>query len=214
MNHMLSAWGKFLKELKRDFFHTGAVAPSSRFLGRAMTCHLVGTRPPARILEVGPGTGAVSTEIVRRLQADDKFTMVEINPHFVAIMQERLNQEEPFISRRTQLELVNAPVEQVAGEHCFDHIISCLPMNNFPGALVRDIFQVFQRLLCPGGTLTFFEYIAVRELKSPFVAETERKRLLEVGAIVGSYVQRYEVRRQAVLANLPPAWVRQLRFGR
>jgi phospholipid N-methyltransferase len=138
--------------------------------------------------------------------------MVEINPHFVAIMQERMTAEEPFKSHQDQVKLINSPVQEVAGEHCYDHIISCLPMNNFPCTLVREVFEVFQRLLAPQGTLTFFEYIAVRELKSPFVAETERKRLIEVGQIVSSYVRLFEIRRQAVLANLPPAWVRQLRF--
>jgi phospholipid N-methyltransferase len=212
MHNTWTAWGKFLLELRRDFFHTGAIAPSSRYLGRAMTEHLTGTRPPVRVLEVGPGTGAVSLEIIRRLQPDDRFTMVEINPHFVVILKERLAKEEPFSSRRTQVDLINAPVQEVSGQHCYDHIISCLPMNNFPSSLVREVFEVFQRLLVPGGTLTFFEYIAVRELKSPFMPVDERKRLLEVGQIVGSYVRHYEVRRQAVLANLPPAWVRHLRF--
>ena len=74
--------GAFFRAFRRNFHTTGAILPSSRFLARAMTFDLKGPRRPARILEVGPGTGAVTREIVRHLQDDDRFDAVEINPSF------------------------------------------------------------------------------------------------------------------------------------
>src|SRR3712207_2100544 len=55
---------EFLRQFRRQFETTGAVAPSSRFLAAAMTGPLSRRTKPARILEVGPGTGAVTRKIV------------------------------------------------------------------------------------------------------------------------------------------------------
>src|SRR5436309_2865851 len=102
------------------------------------------------------------------------------------------------------------PSSRGNGEAVYDFIVSGLPINNFPVAHVRRIFQVYERLLKPGGTLTYFEYVFIRQLKIPFVNRRERRRLYRVGRVVGDYIRDYQVRRQKVLINVPPAIVRHL----
>lgn len=204
---------QFLGELRRDFFHTGAVLPSSRALGRTMTCNLRRDRPPARILEVGPGTGAVTSVILETLQPADHLDIVEINDRFVALLTERFASEEHFRRHANQAALHHCPLQELDSKERYDFIISGLPMNNFPPGMVREIFQVFRRLLKPDGMLTYFEYVLIRQLKAPFIGRDERRRLLRVGRVVGHYVNRHQVGRDLILANMPPAFVRHLRFS-
>lgn len=200
----------FLKELRGNFGKIGAVLPSSRFLAKAMTRPLREAHSPARILEVGAGTGAITGEVIRCLRPGDQFDTVEINNRFVDILHRRLTTD---WGNSTQVRIIHGPVENVAGEGCYQYIVSCLPLNIFPTAQVRQIFKVFSRLLAPGGTLTFFEYTWIRQLKSPFVNRRERRRLYCVGRIVGSYVKNYQVSQAHVLVNVPPATVRHLRLS-
>ncbi len=204
--------GTFFREFRRHFRDTGSVMPSSRFLGRAMTSQLRPPRPPARILEVGPGTGAVTAQLLRQLQPDDRVDAVELNESFFALLERRFDEEELFRSHRDQVRLIHGPVQQVEGEAVYDFIVSGLPLNNFPVDLVRDVFKVFHRLLKPGGTLTYFEYALMRQLKTPFVNRQERRRLFRVGRVVGRHIRSCEIRRQNVLMNVPPAIVRHLRL--
>jgi phosphatidylethanolamine/phosphatidyl-N-methylethanolamine N-methyltransferase len=202
----------FIREMRRDFLHTGALLPSSPFLGRAMTVHLRHRRRPARILEVGPGTGAITAEVIRRLQPGDQLDIVEINPRFVALLRRRLETENRFRQHEHQVRVIHAPVQEVAGHEVYDFILSSLPLNNFPSTVVRQVFDVFHRLLVPGGTLSFYEYVFVRHLKTPFVERRERERLQRIGWILGSYVRRYQFDRERIYANVPPAVVRHLRL--
>jgi phosphatidylethanolamine/phosphatidyl-N-methylethanolamine N-methyltransferase len=209
----MSFWrecGTFWRESRRHFRNTGALLPSSRFLARALASPLTGVRPPCRILEVGPGTGSVTREILRRMQPGDRLDCVELNEHFV----ERLNlcfQHDPrFVPYRSQVQIIHSPVEELPGEASYDHIISGLPLNNFPVDLVRDIFKAYMRLLNPGGVLSYFEYVLIRHLKTPFSGRQERRRLFRVGRVVGRYIEDYQVRREPVLMNVPPAVVRHL----
>jgi phosphatidylethanolamine/phosphatidyl-N-methylethanolamine N-methyltransferase len=204
--------GNFIREVRRDFLHTGALLPSSPFLGRAMTAHLRFRRRPARILEVGPGTGAITGEVLRRLNPADQLDVVEINPRFVALLRRRLATEKRFRPYGHQVRVIHAPVQEVAGREVYDFILSSLPLNNFPPGVVREVFEVFQRLLVPGGTLSFYEYVFVRHLKTPFVERRERERLQRVGRILGSYVRKYQFDRERIYANVPPAVVRHLRL--
>jgi len=211
--HYLQSCGRFVRELIRDFHHTGAVLPSSRALARTMTRFLRGRRPPARILEAGPGTGAVTTELVRCLRPEDTLDIVEINPRFAQIIRERQAAEPAFRKQGGRIRVINAPVQEVPGQGCYDFIISGLPLNNFEPGVVRSIFDAFRRLLAPSGTLTFFEYTYIRQLKTPFVKRPERRRLFRVGRIVEGFIRRCGIQSDQVIANIPPATVHHLQLS-
>lgn len=207
---ILSECGTFWRESRRHFRNTGALLPSSRFLARALSAPLTAARPSWRILEVGPGTGSVTREILRRLHPGDQLDAVELNGHFVQRLHLSLQHDPRFIPHRHQVRVIHGPVEGLPGEAQYDFIVSGLPLNNFPVALVREVFKSYSRLLKPGGVLSYFEYVLIRQLKTPFANRAERRRLYRVGRLVGRYIRAFQVRRQRVLMNVPPAIVRHL----
>jgi phospholipid N-methyltransferase len=202
--------GSLIREFRRQGRITGALLPSSRFLARALVSELRKSRPSASILEVGPGTGSVTQEIVRYLTPNDRLDLVEINPRFVSLLEARYQREWVKLCAADRFRVISSAVEKLPGDRQYDYIVSCLPLNNFPVAQVREIFRAFARLLKPGGTLTYFEYVFVRQLKTPFVNRHERWRLGGVGRVVGGYIRSYQVKRQPILINVPPAIVRHL----
>lgn len=204
--------GKFFRECRQHFHTTGAILPSSRFLARALVRPLHGSRPGWRILEVGPGTGAVTREIARRMMPSDRLDAVEINAHFAELVERRVRQERAFVRCRDQIEIIHAAVQDLLGAGIYDLIVSGLPLNNFPAHEVREIFATYNRLLKPGGTLSFYEYTLVRQLKTPFVDRRERRRLFRVGRVMRGYIRDYQIRRERIFINVPPATVRYLRF--
>ncbi len=210
--HYWKECGDFIRECRRQFRSTGAVLPSTRFLARALASELRKPHEPARILEVGPGTGSVTKEILRRLQPRDRLDLVEINARFVRLLRDRFDKEWEFRFYREQVEVIHSAVEALPGEGIYDYIVSGLPLNNFPVATVRTIFRAYDRLLKPGGTLTYYEYVLIRHLKTPFVNRRERRRLLSVGRLVGGYIRDYQIRRERIFINVPPATVRHLRL--
>src|SRR5262245_2074207 len=150
----MSFWnecGTFWKVSWRHFQTTGALMPSSRFLARALASPLSLPRLPGRILEVGPGTGSVTREIIRRLRPGDQLDAVELNEHFVERLKLALTRDPQYYPLRHQVRVIHSPVQALEGEGLYDHIISGLPLNNFPVGLVRDIFRAYTRLLKPGG---------------------------------------------------------------
>ncbi len=209
--------GNFLRESRRHFDKTGALLPSSRFLARALVSELRersgphGASPiPVRLLEVGPGTGSVTREILRHLQPGDQLDAVEVNARFAALLKRRFAKEMFFHFHHDQVQVIHSAVEDLPGEGIYDFIVSGLPLNNFPVGQVREIFRAYKRLLKPGGTLTYYEYVLIRQLKTPFVGRRERRRLYRVGRVIGDYIRDYQVGRQKVLINMPPAIVRHL----
>jgi phospholipid N-methyltransferase len=210
--HYWKECGRFFRECRRQFRSTGAILPSTRFLARALVSELRKPREPGRILEVGPGTGSVTKEILRHLKPQDRLDLVEINARFVHLLHERFEREWQFRFYREQVKIIHSAVEALPGEGVYDFIVSGLPLNNFPVATVRTIFRAYGRLLKPGGTLTYYDYLLIRHLKAPFVNRRERRRLFGVGRLVGGYIRNYQIRRERIFINVPPATVRHLRL--
>jgi phospholipid N-methyltransferase len=207
----LSEHLEFLRQYRRRFETTGAVAPSSRFLARALTGPLARHSGPARVLEVGPGTGAVTRRIVRLIKPDDRLDLVELNESFVAVLRRRFAEEPPFRRVAERAAVHQCPIQEFRSELPYDYIICGLPFNNFPPALVREIFDVFFRLLAPGGVLSYFEYMYMRPLRKAVSNSDGRQRLSELEGVLQGYLASHRIRRDWVFVNIPPAWVQHLR---
>jgi len=210
----LSSKRVFLESAARDFKRTGALVPSSKALAQAMTSELA--RHYARgasVLEVGAGTGSITEEIVRHLAGGDRLDVCEIDRKFAGVIRNRLKQDPCFRAVRAQVRVINRPVEAFARRPHYDFILSCLPFTNFEPHAVRDIFELYRKLLRPGGICSFYEYILVRKAARLMSGRSAgRRRVGEVGRVVREYIDKYAYRHHVVLLNFPPAMVHHIRF--
>ncbi len=213
MPGMLSDYRVFLRQFFRRYHTTGAILPSGRRLASALCRYVREGQGPRRILEVGPGTGAVTARLVEVLQPGDHLTLVELNDEFVEHLKGRFATEPSFQAVANRSELVHCRLEELPGEGCYDRIISGLPLNNFAADDVEQILNVFGRLLKADGVLSFFEYIAIRRVKQVVSGPAERQRLREISRLLGDLFERGQIRCDAVWPNVTPAWVHHVRFA-
>ena len=205
----------FLTQFLRNYETTGSVIPSGRALGGALCRHVGGARGPQKILEAGPGTGAVTGCIIDRMRQDDELWMVELNPTFAAHLRSAFNDRPAFREAASRCHLIEGSVAQLgplSKDGQFDLIISGLPLNNFSSADVKDILQAYATLLKPGGILSFFQYILIRPAKMFVSLGPERDRLKGVGEAIEGVLGEREFAREWVWVNVPPAWVHHIRF--
>ena len=201
---------QFLREAIRDFRTTGAVLPSSRLLARAMTRSLSAAPSPRRILEVGPGTGPFTREILGTLRDGDVYDIVEINPAFCEQLERTLLA--PYRARATgaRVALHRSPIEDACVDGQYDFVVCGLPFNNFPPTLVRSIFRRIFALMRTGGELCYFEYAGVRTVKAPLVGSEGRRRIRGHDIIARRHARDHALTRELVLGNVPPAFAVRL----
>ncbi|MBO8194495.1 methyltransferase domain-containing protein [Streptomyces oryzae] len=187
---------------------TGAIAPSSAALSRELTQHIRpgGPDQARRVLEVGPGTGAVTRHLARRLGPRDTLDLVEAGPEFVTRLRTALRGDPALtpVAPRTRLRpgLVE---EQELGECAFDTIVCGLPFANFTPEAVTTVFDRLLAALRPGGTLSFFSYAGARALQGADPRRTAARRA------VREAIAPWLLGERLVLSNLPPARVHHLR---
>jgi phosphatidylethanolamine/phosphatidyl-N-methylethanolamine N-methyltransferase len=201
----------FLSQFLRNYQTTGAVIPSGRALASAL-CRHAGTGPPQKILEAGPGTGAVTGSLVTRMRAEDELWMVELNPTFAAHLRSAFTERPSFRAVADRCHLVEGSLQELGHEGEFDLVISGLPLNNFSSDDVRAILEAYSKLLKPSGVLSFFQYILIRDAKTMVSFGAERERLKGVGTAIDGVLGDREFAREWVWPNVPPAWVHHLRF--
>jgi phospholipid N-methyltransferase len=226
----MSDYRVFWREFRQQYHTTGALLPSGRALSRALASFVrngeatgevaaaagengreVSARS-RRIHEVGPGTGAVTGQIIRAMRPGDRLDLVERNEQFVAQIRARLAEEPEYAKLGDRITVIHASVEDLPEDKPYDLIVSGLPLNNFSVDSVGQILDKHRRLLAPGGTLSFFEYVAVRKAKSLISGSEVRQRLRGIGQIFDRLLAANEVRRDFILANVTPAWVHHVQF--
>lgn len=195
----------FLQQYTQHFFEIGAILPSSPALGRAAAAYLARKKGPARVLEVGAGTGAFTAEIVPRLQAGDRFDVVEINPKLIAVLRRRFEQEKRF-QTQASVRMMNEDIRTAPLESSYDYIIFSLPLTNFPPALVQEILSLMVERLKPGGVFSYVRYIFLGRLKYALGGAKVRTEMQANQEIIRGFTAKYQIRQQAVLLNVPPAW--------
>ena len=210
----LSDYQTFLTQFLRNYETTGSVIPSGRALGSAL-CRYVGDGgAPQKILEAGPGTGAVTGCIIDRLRHDDQLWMVELNPTFAAHLRSAFKDKPAFREAASRCHLIEGSVQQLGPRRT-----AVRSRHLGPAAqqfLVRrtcsDILQAYAKLLKPGGILSFFQYILIRPAKMFVSAGPERDRLKGVGEAIEGMLGEREFAREWVWVNVPPAWVHHIQI--
>lgn len=79
---------RFLRSWIEKPLHMGAVMPSSRVLARAMA-KFVDVDAPGPVIELGPGTGAITNALIERGVDPARLVLVEFNPSFCALLRDR-----------------------------------------------------------------------------------------------------------------------------
>lgn len=203
----------FLQQLRHQFETIGAVFPTSPAAARAMVAEAKRHVGPRSILEVGAGTGAITAELVKILGPDDRLVLCELNASFVDRLHERFEREPAFADVRHQVEIVCDDVTRLEGENEFDFIISSVPFTSLSPEVMRGIVRRYRALLKPGGVLSYLEYAHMREIRTRVLTSPNEKAEREAAnRFLDEMIENYQFRRDSVGANIPPTWVRSLRF--
>jgi phosphatidylethanolamine/phosphatidyl-N-methylethanolamine N-methyltransferase len=167
----------------------GAVAPSSKALGRFITSNIHSGIGP--IIEVGPGTGVFTQALLDRQIPEEDLILVESDPLLV----NRLSRQFPaakVLCRDAETELP----ENLFLEHKAAAVVSGLPLRNFPKAKVANILASLFAVMSRSAVLYQFTY----GRRCPVSRD-----ILETHGIEATYQGR-------VWCNFPPAAV--FRFTR
>ena len=181
---------KFISEMVCHPKAVGAIAPSSSKLAK----HLVDSvdwPSTLAVVEYGPGTGAVTEQILMQLPPDTTFLAIEISARFAEMLRTRF----------PGVRICEGSVSMVK-DHCdangveqVDVIISGLPWAAFSDEDQTNYLDATMEVLRPGGQFITFGYL--------------QGLLLPAGRRFRRKLQGYfsEVRvSKPVWANLPPAF--------
>ncbi|MCB0353760.1 MAG: methyltransferase domain-containing protein [Bdellovibrionales bacterium] len=192
----------------------GSVCATSRWAAKAM-CEPIAQskKKPLNILEVGPGTGSVTKEILKHLGPSDSLLLCELNSSFVEHLQKRFLNEADFREKRDRVDIFEGAVQDLTLDRKFDFIVCSLPFLNFPVSLTHEIFRNFAAAGTEECILTFYEYIGFRTLGRNVGPSERRERLIDLSRY---YVKLFPVCKsetERVWLNVTPIAVRQLRIG-
>ncbi|WP_305788863.1 class I SAM-dependent methyltransferase [Symbioplanes lichenis] len=181
----------FLLEFVRDPLTVGAVRPSGPALAEVATAVVPRTGAPT-VVELGPGTGAFTGAIQRRLAGAGRHIAVELNPRLAAHLAARHPAVDVAVADAAAL----GDVLAARGVGRVDAVVSGLPWAAFGAQSQRDVLAGVVAALDPAGVFTTFAYVHARWAPPA-------RRLLR------SLRSRFDevVVSRTVWANVPPALV-------
>jgi len=143
----------------RNFFKypsmLGSVVPSSRFLVKDMMAQVNWER--ARVLvELGPGVGTITREILKRMRPDAVLVVIELNEEFVEYLGGTIRDPRVRIIHGSAAHVRAILAEQ--GLAPADYVISGLPYLNMTERQRREILDESRLALRPEGSMLLFQY--------------------------------------------------------
>lgn len=180
MKASLIMLSNFLKNPKQ----TGAVAQSSKFLTKEMI-NKAELNKSKFIVELGPGIGTFTGQILKKAKPDAKAVCFEVNKKFCSYLDKNFDDK--------RLIVINGGADKIRinlkklGIKKADCIISGLPFRNFSHEMKERIIQEVKNSLSDNGRFILFQYTTSMNdmLKKHFD----------------------KVNRKFVLLNMPPAFV-------
>lgn len=188
----------FFQTFVRRPSSVGALSPSSPALARTMV-HGLELETANTVVELGPGTGAVTGPILHRIGKNTTFLALELNSSYARRLRKRF----------PRLSIYNDSAERVRDylaaheQNKADYIISGLPWASLDSAIQTPILDSIMSALGNDGVFTTFAYLHACWMPK---ARRFRRRLEK-------HFNRVE-KSPVVWGNLPPAFVYRCREPR
>ncbi len=149
----------WLKKMFKNPKAIGSVTRSSKFLAERMTNSI---KSSDTVLEMGPGDGAITDLILKKLDSPTRLTLVESDDDFHAICREKFSSCN-CIKGDVQKFLTGNPT-------AYDAIVSGIPFANMPKETRLQAFRLIKNSLHQDGRFIMFQYslTSLEELKSIF----------------------------------------------
>ncbi|HAV62816.1 MAG TPA: hypothetical protein DCY13_10670 [Verrucomicrobiales bacterium] len=139
------------------------------------------------VLELGPGTGAITDAILRGGVPENRLVVIEKSPVLARVLRRRYPRAHVMEGDAACIqEIVHARLGLNAGQ--FSHIVSSLPLRSIPKPVAELIARGIQDFLSQGASLVQFTY----DLRN---------------GSVGWFGRLQHVRSSVVWLNVPPARV-------
>lgn len=176
----------FLTSWIRSPLSVGAVAPSGRLLAQALAAQ-VNPHQDGTVIELGPGTGAVTQALLARGVHPTRLILLERDPSFCRLLRHKLPGVKVLQAdaRHLNRALAEVGIEQVSA------VVSSLPLLSLPFVAQHQVVKQSFRALDPQGIFVQYTY----GFSSPIRPELQHRLELR-----GRPVSR-------VIRNLPPAVV-------
>ena len=143
---------RFLRSWIEKPLHMGAVMPSGKVLARTVASY-VDIQSAAPVIELGPGTGAITDALLARGVLEKRLVLVEFDPGFCALLRERYPQATVIQGDAYNLDKTLAELKEPGSA-----MVSGLPLVTKPMLirvkLMRDAFLKLE----PGAPFIQFTY--------------------------------------------------------
>lgn len=150
---VVNEYRTFVRRALREPSTIGAVIPSSPVLAREMA-KVVPTSGSPVVVELGPGTGALSGAVAERLPTAGRHIAVELDTGMV----EHLRRSMPWLEVIQGDAMQLGQLLQEAGVDSVDAVVSGLPWSLFSGESQTRILDEVGGVLAPGAAFTTIAY--------------------------------------------------------
>lgn len=143
----------FLSEFILSPLQIGAFAESPPWVARAMVDGL-GVEQAKAVAEFGPGTGPITTEILRRMPGDCTFFAIEKSDRLAEIFRKRHPETTLFQDSAERIRELCGRV----GVQQLDAVVTSIPWILMPGSLQERILDETVSMMRPGARFSTITY--------------------------------------------------------
>ena len=182
MRRRVTEHALFFREFCEISTPRGPFCPAADTWPAALTRFVGEKSPPRReILEVGPGTGAVTRRIIAGMGSADCLDLVELNRTFVEQLERRFRTEPAFRAVADGSRVLHCPVEDLPRSERYHLIVSGLPLNNFAVAEVEQILAALNGTIGARRHALLFRVYCRAAAARLVSGRAERERLRGIG---------------------------------
>lgn len=176
---------KFLMQYITHPRTTGALMPSSKKLSNKMVENINFNNCNC-IVELGPGTGVFTEEILKRKRGDTKVILIEYNENFYNILKEKYGYIKNVYIINDSAENIDHYVNKY-DINKIDYIVSGLPFASLPKEMSETILNKSKSILGNEGIFITFQYTKFKI------------------ALINNYFKNIKSKKEFL--NIPPAYV-------